>query len=52
MPAVLLLAIERAITPSDAVEALLTLQTMLIGDIAAQVCEILINLIMMCMKRT
>lgn len=33
----LMLGIERAMGPSEALEALLTLQTMLVGDAAAQV---------------
>ena len=37
MPSVLMLGIERAMSPSEALEALLTLQTMLVGDVASQV---------------
>lgn len=37
MPAVVLLAIDQAVSPSDAIEALSTLQIMLIGDAQAQV---------------
>lgn len=37
LPSVLLLAIEKAATPSEGLEALSTLQAMLVGDAAAQV---------------
>ena len=37
MHGVVLLAIERAASPTEVIEALLTLQTMLIGDAVAQV---------------
>jgi hypothetical protein len=37
MTSVLLLALETAASPSEAVEALLTVQAMLIGDSTAQV---------------
>lgn len=49
MPSVLMLGIERAMSPSEAIEALLTLQTMLVGDAASQVsleyCVLLLRLV-------
>ena len=37
MGSVLMLAVEKAVSPSEAVESLLAVQAMLIGDAAAQV---------------
>ena len=36
----MLLGMEKAATPSEGLEALATLQAMLLGDPAAQVCEV------------